>query len=183
MEQPFTLWPRGVLAGALLAGVLAVPVFVIMGFDCIAAGAPPDSAPSGSLATAARPLRMQAHSAFFAGTLAVRASFEQRPGAGTRSRQTGPKEPSSLLRLRLENRSSGNMAVDIVSVDAPWGSIASEPRRLILAPHQSSTVDAPAPGRQLAGGSLAMAVALQVDGQVETRRLLLSEPILAQAGD
>lgn len=167
MEQPITVWPRGGAVGALLAGLLLVPVIVVMGFDCAAGDVPS--------AAAHRFVRRQARSDFFAGRLAVQAALIQRDGA--------PGARDLRVKLRLENRSAANLAVDIVGVLAPWGDVPSEPRQLILAPHQSSSTEAVLPERPVAPGSTSLGVALRVEGRVESQQLLLNEPMLAQAGD
>jgi len=198
MEQPITTWPRGALLGAMLAGLLLVPVFVVMLFDAAAGSSGPSPSGAPHFALFQRPVRMQAHSAFFAGKIAVQAVLSQRfaplPGPSQNPsvevrRNLAAEEPapplarSTLIQLRLENLSMENMTIDVVSVISPWGAIRSEPRRLILAPHQSSSVDAPVPDQKLTAASVPLAVALRVDGTMETQKLLLNEHMLAQMGN
>jgi len=198
MEQPITMWPRGALLGAVLAGLLLVPVFVVMLFDSAVGSSSlgPTGAPHFALFQ--RPVKMQAHSAFFAGKIAVQAVLSQRfaplPGPSHNPPADGRRNPaaedpapplarSTMMQLRLENLSTENMTIDIVSVISPWGAIRGEPHRLILAPHQSSSVDAPVPEQKITTASVPLAVALRVDGSMETQKLLLNERMLAQAGN
>ena len=197
MKPSSPSWPRGILAGALLAVCLIIPVFMVMLFDS-AVGSPAVSSVSNRFALFQRPVQLQAHGTFFAGKLAVSAVLAQRFALLPRTEQgqspgdrrdllDGEPAPevagSTVLRLRLENHSTEVLAVDIVRVVSTLGSFAAEPDRVILAPHQSTSIDSIVPDQKIPASSIPVAVALRHDGSVETRRLLLNEHVLAQARD
>lgn len=198
-ESTTSFWPRGLLAGALLAACLIVPVFVVMMFDAAAGTArmQPDAAGcNGRFTLFQRPMQLRAHSAFFAGRISVSAVHAQRfallpssdatePGerpAGTAFQASPPPEVAraSMLRLRLENRSPENLEVEIVRVESMLGEIVARPGRLMLAPHQTANIDALVAEQKISAGSIPVSVGLRLAGHLETRNLVLNDHALAK---
>ncbi len=197
-ESTTSFWPRGLLAGALLAAFLIIPVFVVMMFDAAAGTARTSSDAAARFAMFQRPLQLRASSEFFEGRLAVSAVLSQRFAplpSGDGVKATGerrdllaagaPSEParSNMLRLRLENRSEENIEVEIVRVDSALGNFVARPDRLMLAPNQSANIDSLVTAQKITASSIPVAVALRLAGNVETKKLVLNDRTLAQAGN
>jgi hypothetical protein len=195
-ESTSSFWPRGLLVGALLAAFLIIPVFVVMMFDAAAGTARLSADDAARFAMFQRPLQLRASSDFFEGRLAVQAVLSQRFArlpAGDGVKATGerrdllaanaPSEParSNMLRLRLENRSTENIEVEIVRVDSGLGNFVARPDRLMLAPDQSANVDSLVAGQKITANSIPVAIALRLAGNVETRKLVLNDRTLAKA--
>lgn len=184
-------WPRGLLAGALLAVCLIVPAFVVMMADSGAGATRLASDAPSRMPMFPRPLQLRANSAFFAGRLEVQAVLAQRLAPPPRDAQwptAGPGAPRDLnrdsqLRLRLENRSDQNLEIEIVRVDSGLSDFVARPGRLMLAPNQVATVDSPVPSRKITANSIPVAVALRLSGSLETQQLVLNDRTLAQAGN
>ena len=197
-ESTSSFWPRGLLPGALLAACLIIPVFVVMMFDAAAGTAQVSSDAAARFAMFQRPLQLRASGDFFEGRLAVSAVLSQRFAplpAGNGMTATGERRDllaagapsgaarSNMLRLRLENRCGKNLEVEIVRVDSALGDFVARPDRLMLAPNQSANVDSLVAGRKITANSIPVAVALRLAGNVETRKLVLNDRTLAQAGN
>jgi hypothetical protein len=197
-ESTTSFWPRGLLAGALLATCLIVPAFVVMLFDA-AVGATrlhPDA--NGRFTLFQRPIQLHARGAFFGGRITLQAVLAQRfallPAADPAEPQGRPAnaafEPSplpevarsSLLRLQLENVSTENLEVEILRVDSMLGKFVARPDRLMLAPHQTANIDSLVAEQKISTGSIPMKVGLRLAGQVETRSLVLNDHALARLG-
>lgn len=195
-ESSSSFWPPGLPAGAFLATLLIVPAFVVMMFDA-SAGAARRDAP-GRFAFFHRPLQLRGSSDFFAGRVVVQAMWSQRfaplpPGDSAKS--TGERRDlvaanerpatarSSLLRLRLENRSDQNLEVEIIRVDSALGNFIPRPDQLMLAPGQVANIDSPVTGRKFTADSMPVAVALRLGGTLETKNLILNDHTLAQTGN
>jgi hypothetical protein len=196
-ESTSPFWPRGLLVGALLAAFLIIPAFVVMMFDA-AAGTSRSSGEPGRFALFQRPLQLRGSDVFFDGRLAVQAAVLQRfapLSSGDAEKSAGrPRDllaggqpaaqaRTTLLRLRLENRSDQNIEVEIVRVDSGLGDFTGRPDRLMLAPNQIASIESPVSGQKVTAHSLPVDVALRLAGNVETRKLVLNDRSLAQAGN
>ena len=197
-ESTSTFWPRGLLAGALLAACLIIPVFVVMRFDAAAGTSRLQPDANGRFTLFQRPMQLQAHGAFFSGRISLHAMLAQRfallpagdlTESGGRPADSGsaaspPPEVAraSLLRLRLENRSAENLEGEIVRVDSMLGEIVARPDRLMLAPHQTANIDSLVAAQKISTGSIPVSVGLRLAGHVETRNLVLNDHVLAQLG-
>ncbi len=194
MKPPADSWPRGLVAGALLAVVLILPVFVLMLFDA-AAGTPrvfPDA--SGRFALFQRPVQKRAEGEFFGGKLGVEAVLSQRfailprhspPTAREAADRWADRQPpetarATMLRLELENRSAETLEVEIVRVDSALGAFTRDPDRVILAPHQTATIDSLVTAQKICSGGIPLAVALKNASSVETRKLVLNNLTIAK---
>ena len=188
-ESTTSFWPRGLLAGALLAAFLIIPAFIVILFDAATGTARQAADNQGRFAMFQRPVQLRANSAFFDGRLAVQAVFSQRfaplVSDGPRDLLASGSRPemarSNQLRLRLENRSAENIEVEIVRVDSALGDFVARPDRLMLAPNQTANIDSPVSEKKILPGSIPVAVALRLAGNVETRKLVLHDHSLAQA--
>ena len=195
MQQPPPFWPRGLLAGALLAVFLVTPVFVLMVSDATAETARRYPDINGRMALFQLPLQLRAQGAFFDGKLSMQAVLAQRFTPSPRNHPTPPMDaplddyagqsPESArsieLRLRLENHSAENLAVEIVRVESVLGDVVTQPDRLLLAPHQTASISAPVAEQRVPAGSIPVDVALRLAGKVETRHLQLNDRYLTQA--
>ena len=195
MQQPPPFWPRGLLAGALLAVFLVTPVFVLMVSDATAETARRYPEINGRMALFQLPLQLRAHGAFFDGKLSMLAVLAQRFTSSSGNHPLPPMDAqlddytgqspesthSIVLRLRLENRSTENLAVEIVRVESVLGDVVNHPGRLMLAPHQTASISAPVAEQRVPAGSIPVEVALRLAGKVETRQLQLNDRYLTQA--
>ena len=198
-ESTTSFWPRGLLAGALLAACLIIPVFVVMMYDAAAGTARMRPDANGRFTLFQRPMQLRAHGAFFAGRISVSAVLAQRfallpagelaePGARPAGAAFQSSPPpgvarASMLRLRLENRSPENLEVEIVRVDSMLGEIVARPDRLMLAPRQTANIDALVAEQKISAGSIPVSLGLRLAGHVETLRLVLNDRAVAQLGN
>ena len=195
MKQPSPFWPPGLLAGVLLAVLLVTPVFILMISDATAETARRYPDVNGRLALFQLPAQLRAHGAFFGGKLSMQAVLAQRfaPLSGNdRSQavddlgdddagQSPESTHTTVLRLRLENHSAETLAVEIVRFDSVLGAEFSHPGCLMLAPHQSTSINAPVAEQKVPAGSIPVEVALRLAGKVEIRQLQLNDRYLSQA--
>ncbi|MEO6876116.1 MAG: hypothetical protein ABI222_14960 [Opitutaceae bacterium] len=194
--QPSTpFWPRGLLVGALLAIILIIPIFVVMLFDSAASTARTAPDARNRFGMFPRPVQMRASSDFFDGKLAVQAVLSQRFGASLQpDAARSPVEPrgnlageapvrltrSAQLRLRLENHSAQNLEIEIVRVASGLGDFFGQPDHVILAPHQTASIDSPVAEQKIIAHSIPVTIALRLDDNVQTQRLDLNDRFVAQ---